>query len=58
MRGASRHKEVDGKEAIRAVENFRMIAKRTAGDCTSAYRDHNFRVGHRVVGLLEAKRMF
>ena len=30
MRGTSRNKEVDGKDFVGAVENFRMIAEWTA----------------------------
>ena len=55
MRGTSGHEEVDRKQAVRAVENFRMIAKRTSRNCTGAYRDHDFRIGHCLVGLFKSQ---
>ena len=55
MRGTSRNEEVDRKDIVRAVENFRMIAKWTAGDRTGAYRDHDFRIRHCLVGLFKSQ---
>lgn len=55
MRRTSRNEEIDRKDVGRSVENFRMIAKGAARDRTSAYRDDNFRVRHRLVGFLEGE---
>jgi hypothetical protein len=58
MRRTSGNKEVNRKEVIRAVEDLKMIAKGTRGtasNCASAHRDHNFWVGHRLIGLLKSQ---
>ena len=55
MRGASGNKEVDGKDLVCAVENFGMIAERTARNRTRADCYHDVGLRHRLIGLFESQ---
>ena len=52
MRGTSRNKEVDGKNLVRAIQNFGMVAKWSPRNCTGSDRDNYLRLRRRIVGLL------
>ena len=53
MRGASGNEEVDWKEMVSAIENFRPISIRTTGDRACADCNHNLWIGHGLICLLE-----
>jgi hypothetical protein len=55
MRGTPWNKEVDGKDLVCAVQNFRMIAEWTARNCTGADRYHDGRLRQRLVSLFESQ---
>lgn len=53
MRRTAGNKEIDWQNSFRTIQNFGMIAKWAAGDRARTDCDHNLRVRHGLVGLLE-----